>query len=254
MRSGADYKQAIGRLERLVSDYGMSLGAIDAMATRSRDFHAQMLTLRVKPQLVESAVAVWTSVRQGLHHPAKREMRFLVEASIKALWFDRRKPDDKDGNGNAPRVSWDSEVGAKVAALDDVGKQRFSEIVAELNLSLLHGKDAKTFRETATDLYAQLSTHVHLSGVAVAKQLRDLDRDKRTGFETVGEVNAIADLFRKVLDVSLTCHLEAFDVSLVGDLFANLFDDYRRWSFHKSPLVASISRYFDYKAERKINR
>ena len=81
--------------------------------------------------------------------------------------------------------------------------------------------------------------------------MKGFDRDRDFGFEGIGDVNAIVDLMRQVVDLALASHFEAFDEALVGDIFTNLLDDLERWSFHKTPLVGAVSRRYDYKAERQ---
>jgi hypothetical protein len=43
--------------------------------------------------LLESAVSTLGLIRDGMLNPARREMQFLFEASIKARWCDSVDPD-----------------------------------------------------------------------------------------------------------------------------------------------------------------
>ena len=246
LRASQPYQAAIKHLDRMVAQYGTAITAIDLMATRHPPFFDSLITLRVKPHFVQSMVVAVSLVKEGMLDPARRELRFLVEASVKTLWLDRggeRKNDASDtGSFNVTR---------KVATLDDLGSRKFGEIVSELEFGLLPDDAVATYRQTATDLYSKLSTYTHVSAANVKRDLANFDRDRSFGFETVQDVEAIAQLAKRVLDLALASHFEAFDHGLVGDILVNVFDDEPRWLFRKTPLVGAINRHFDYKAERQ---
>ena len=82
--------------------------------------------------------------------------------------------------------------------------------------------------------------------------LRRFERGEYVGFESISDVDHANKLFAQVLDLSLAAAFEAFDVGLLGDVFINVFDDNPQWAFHKTPLIKSISAYFDYKVERQV--
>lgn len=245
LRESQPYQAAVKQLDRLAADYGIALNAIDLMATRYPPFFETLITLRVKPHFVQSLIAAVWMAKEGMLDPARRELRFLLEASVKTLWLDmggRRT----DGSHTDPGA----DVASKVDALDDLGAQRFGDIVDGLEFGLLSDEAKATYRQTATDLYSRLSTHNHISTTNVARDLSKFDSGRAFGFETVEEVDAVARLAKRVLDLALSSHFEAFDHGLVGDILVHVFDDEPRWAFRKTPLVGAINQHFDYKAER----
>ena len=246
LRASEPYRAVIKHLDRMASDYGLAVNAIDLMATRYPPFFDTKFTLRAKPHLTQSLVAAVWAIKEGMLDPARRELRFLLEASVKALWLDRggRRTDGTpvDGAGD---------IGSKVDALDDLGRRKFAEIVGELEFGLLTPAACATYRSTATDLYSKLSTYSHVSKANVKQDLRNFDRGRPFGFETVKELEAIAKQAKRVLDLSLASQFEAFDHGLVGDVIVQVFDDEPKWAFRRTPLVGAIDRHFDYKAERR---
>lgn len=246
LRTSQPYQAAIKHLDRMVEQYGMAITAIDLMATRHPPFFDSLITLRVKPHFVQSMMAAASLVKEGMLDPARRELRFLVEASVKTLWLDRG---GERTNGAPDAGSFD--VTRKVATLDDLGSRKFGGIVSELEFGLLPDDAVATYRQTATDLYSKLSTYTHVSSANVKRDLANFDRDWSFDFETIQDVEAIAQLAKRVLDLALASHFEAFDHGLVGDVLVNVFDDEPRWLFRKTPLVGAIDRHFDYKAERQ---
>lgn len=237
LRASQPYRAVIVQIDRLLADYGTAINAIDLMATRHPPYFETHITLRMKQHFVQSVVASIYLVKDGMLDPARRELRFLLEASVKTLWLDRLHERTK--------------VADKVIALNDLGARRFGEIVSDLEFGLLSQDAAKTYRQTATDLFSKLSTYSHVSAKNVERDLSNFDRGNTFGHETVVEIEKFARVAKRVLDLALASHFEAFDQGLVGDILVQVFDAEPRWTFHNTPLVGAINRHFDYKAERR---
>jgi len=251
LRESDAYKGAMRQIDRYILDYGLGINAIDLMATRNPAFFEQLISLRIKPHFVQSMIAASHMIKEGLHDPAKREMRFLVEASVKALWLDQGSPTLRQ-NGETEGTIPPRTVAEKAAALDGLGRERFDQVVDSLRFGMLDEVGGSAFRQSAKSLYGALSTTTHVSSRNVERDLANFDKGKHFAFETVADVNTLARLLRQVLDVALASHFEAFDHGLVGDLFEPHFAP--SWSFLKMPLIAAIDRHFDYKHERRVRR
>lgn len=237
LRASQPFADATRRTEKLVADYALGVNTVSLMSTRSGVYAQSLLSLRMFDLLLESAISTLALIREGMLNPARREMRFLLEASVKAWWCDGVDPagDVKD----------------KLELLDDLGAARFREVVETLNPRLIDEATARNLLQLLTNLYGQLSTHVHASTGGVGVDLRRFEKGQYVGFETIGDVNRINDLFTQVLDISLAAVFESFDAGLLGDIFVVVLDDVPKWAFHKAPLVSSISAHFNYKAERQ---
>lgn len=251
IRASEAYQGAIRQVDRYIVDYGLGINAIDLMATRGETYFDKLISLRMKPHLVQSMIAASLLIKEGLHDPARRELRFMVEASVKALWLDQGSPNINSDVRKPPKTP-PTTVSAKVAALDGLGKERFDQVVDSLKFGMLDDAGRNLYRQTAKSLYGKLSTTTHVSSRNVRQDLANFEKGKHFAFETVSDVNAIARQFRQVLDLALASHFEAFDHALVGDILEPCFEP--RWSFLKTPLVAAVNRHFDYKHERRIHR
>lgn len=237
LRASQPYSALIVHIDRLLADYATAINAIELMATRHPPYFETLIALRMKQHFVQSVVASILLLKDGMLDPARRELRFLLEASVKTLWLDRRHEQ--------------TTVAAKVIALGDLGKREFREIVYDLEFGLLSQDAAKTYRDTATDLYSRLSTYSHVSAKNVKRDLSNFDRGNAFGHETVANIRDFARDAKRVLDLALTSHFEAFDHGLVGEILVQVLDKEPRWTFRKTPLVGAMNRHFDYKAERQ---
>lgn len=237
LRASPGFLAATNRTRKLVGDYAVGLNMISMMATRHPDFHGSRLSIRVHDLLLESAISIWGHINNGLLNPARREMRFLVEASVKTWWCDQFSPSE--------------EVTKKVEFLNDLGKTRFRKVAETVRPRLLDAVLAERLPEKLTNLYGRLSTSVHASTGGLQPDLHRFEQGKYLGFEDVADLNRVNDLLAEVLDISLCAAFEAFDEGLVGDIFVVVLDEQTKWAFHRTTLVQSVSEHYDYKAERQ---
>ncbi|MBV9481936.1 MAG: hypothetical protein JO249_14455 [Acidobacteria bacterium] len=237
LRRSPGFATASKRSETLVADYALGLHTVSLMSTRSSAYGKTLLSLKMLDLLLESAISTQSLIREGMLNPARREMRFLLEASIKAWWCDSVDP-----SGG---------VQSKIEFLDDLGLARFREVVDTLRPRLLDEPTRQNLVHIITNVYAQLSTHVHASTGDIGVNLNRFRRGEYVGFEAIADVNRVNELFGRVLDVSLAAIFESFDAALLGDVFVQVFDGNSKWTFHKTRFVKSISSHYDYKAERQ---
>ncbi|MEW6254317.1 MAG: hypothetical protein AB1592_00050 [Pseudomonadota bacterium] len=251
LKASDSYIGAMRQIDHYILDYGLGVNAIELMATRNPMFFDKLISLRIKPHFVQSMISASHMIKEGFHDPAKREMRFLVEASVKALWLDQGSPPLRR-NGRREDTTTPQTVAEKVVALDGLGRERFEEVVNSLRFRRLDVEAARQYQQIAKGLYGTLSTMTHISSRNVERDIANFEMGKHFTLYTVSDVNSIARLLRQVLDLALASHFEAFDHWLVGDLFEPHFAP--GWSFLKMPLVAAIDRHFDYKHERRVRR
>lgn len=242
IRASEPYQAAIKQLDRLLMDYVKAVTAINLMATRHPPLFDQLIVLHINPHLIQSLLAAMSMAKDGMLDPARRELRFLLELSVKTFSLDK----------GGEQKDYPEDVTSKIALLNKLRQVKFKEIVTNLSFNILTDDDVVTYRQNTNDLYKKLSTQIHVSAENISRDFANFDRDKYFGFETIAEINSFYQVCRRVLDVALASHFEAFDAGLVGDILVNIFDEDHRWTFRKMPLVGAIDQHFDYKFERRI--
>lgn len=238
LRASPEFVAALQHTHQLAADFQIAVASIGLMSMRWHGFRERSLTLRIQDHLLQSLIAIVSLIDNGFHGPARREMRFIVEASVKA-WA-------------ADLADMDGKVADKIEDLDDLGWQRFGAIVDGLSPKLLSGDALTAFPARVKSLYKKLCTHVHMSASQIKHDFEGFERGEHFGYETAQQVTEINALFQDVLDLALLVQFEAFDRGLVGDIFVHLLDAQKKWIFHETLFVANVSRFFDYKAERKV--
>lgn len=205
-------------------------------ARRDPAFTETHLLMPLFQDLVESATAVRYLCREGMKNAAKRELRFIAEASIKMCFVQQR--------------SYHTSHHEKLSEFKDVLlSPRLS--LREINLHFLSAPSKASFIEDAGRLYGKTSSFIHWTGEQVQKRISELSEGRTVGKETIEDVQETKLLVRQALIVSLVTICHAVPQSAIGDLFVEpdgaTFESY----FFGSRFMAEIDEYFDYKHERQ---
>jgi hypothetical protein len=106
------------------------------------------------------------------------------------------------------------------------------------------------FRSTVVPLYSSTSQYVHPSAHSLHARLERAGRGAYIGFESAHDLREVTELAVRVYDVALCCVFTGLGPGLTGDLLLGTFEDMVWWPYHYTPLMASMSRVYNYKFER----
>lgn len=235
LRSSTAFRNGIAYNRRVCADFVKLLHLVSMMATRDRSPSEHTLSIRMTDYLLQSTVVIAYLIENGFHGPAKRELRFILEAGVKFLATDQALKDASLKEKNA-----------HLAMLPN----RFQEIVDVLVLPGLAESQA-AMKTRIVDLYGSLSTIVHASQAQVSTDQQRWERGAPIGFEETSHVNKMNSLCVDVFDLEAVLSLHAVGLGLAGDIFTAALDDEPTWVFHKARFTKLLSEYFDYKAERQ---
>lgn len=231
------YQQEIKFFSKLINDF------IDAVRTcwiySSRDYNLfeNSMLLNHTDEFLESAVSCEILVNNGALHAARRELRYLLETSVKYLVVDQNSPQlcykdkIKYFHENIPRSS--------ISCIENIWITGLNKI------------DTKEFINSANDVYKKLSKYVHPSKQQIEEIIERQNRSAFLGFETEIDIKRISGLAYKVLEFVIAIYLTCLGFSSTGDIFINYLDAKDDWKFHKSKYIKKISESYNYKLERK---
>lgn len=223
---------------RLTMDASNAFRAAYSHAIIAKPFAEQSLTIQSTDDFEQSVMAISFLYDEGLLNPIKRELRYIIEASVKYLYIDQMNP----SAGLKEKIPMVNKLGSSI------------DIRKDLKLGAFHSEDSQQFINELYDAYKQCCAYIHLSPKQIEERLAQRVRGGALGYETTEELRKINRLIFRVYDLVLTIYFHAYSLSLSGDLFINLFDRLPEWVFHRGKYIPAFSSYFDYKVERRHSK
>ena len=171
-----------------------------------------------------------------MRNPARRELRFLLEASIKLLFTDQSMPTSPL---DVRLIFFDRKVSSS-GCIDELNGLTFTLLPEELS---------EEFVDCIPRFYGHLSSFVHVSHDQISAHIAENDAGLGIGFDTIETLESVAADIFNTYEISLVSCLHAIGQSLAGDLMI-AFQDVP-WVFSASRFIAALDSTYDYKAERK---
>jgi hypothetical protein len=237
------YQSELKFINRITNDIIFLLRSCLLYSGRAGKYSEHSLTIRSTDDLAQSVLAAWHLVQQGMINPVKRELRYIIESSVKYLYVDQQTKGAENLAKLTERLYF---LDAKVNSSIDVRDQ--------LKLQALHRSDAKQFIDELYDIYRDCCAYIHVSRRQIEERLDLAEKGRGLGFETAEDLRKIGRLMFRVYDVALTLYFHGYDLSMTGDILIEVLDDLPDWKFHKGKYVRVVSAYFDYKHERNMRK
>jgi hypothetical protein len=240
MRSGDQYTSELTFTWRLTMDFARAVHAVALAFTRYPESNKWLLSATAD-DVIESSIAIASLARDGVFGAGRRELRYVLEAVVKAVYCDQVLPGDAVLQD---RISWTS---------DSNNVPRSSvDVIDRVTLRMV--PDPADYRDAVRSLFGSLSGYTHVSRPQMEERLRRVGRGEYIGFEQPRTLRAFNAVLRNAYDAVLALVFEGFGPSFTGDVFVQILDDERSWKFHRSRYVSGVSAHFDYKHERKTRR
>ncbi len=236
-RSTKRYEDAQTHLDRLVQDFAVGLHSSWFAFTRYPE-GAQWLLQNSADDLLESAIALPVLTRDGIFNVARRELRYLLEATVKYVYVDQQLPAE-------------ASLDERIRFLGDSGKVPRSSITPIDEVTLRMVEKPEELRGAVKQSFGALSGYVHPSRPTLEERLVRAKQGEFSGFEGPKVIEAFNRLTSQTLDLVLALVFEGIGPSFSGDIIVGVFDENPRWKFHRTRFVAQVSRHFDYKVERQ---
>lgn len=238
LRESPAWEQAARLCNGVHNSFLLGLRSVRQMSWRHPSYE-ESLVMRFTDDLVESAVATQSLIHDGAHNPARRELRYVLEATVNHLHVDQLMPS--------------ASLKTKLAFLN--ARAMIETLTVGKSLALFIETTARDqFKSTLVELYALTSQYVHPRPLQLEERLARHDRGIFIGFETPAELREVVVLAARVYDLALCCVFHALGQGMTGDLFVHVFDEMIWWPYHYLPLTHAVSSTFNYKHERQQER
>jgi hypothetical protein len=214
------------RIQRITIDFVATVRAAWLFATRDPNFH-EYVFWRFTDDLLASALAVWMTSRDGIDTVPRRELRFMLELTIRNAYVDL-----KFASAETPLETRMAYVEHKLGQ-DDIA------LLGDLPLTIYWADPSPLMAEVKNRLYGELSKYVHPSHQQMERRLALADRGVFLGFETAAELEEFADLLFRTYDILLAIVFIELGPSSTDDLLS-VIAARPQWSFSTSRFVSEI--------------
>lgn len=215
-----------------------ALGSVALYSTRAKALYDDFLIIRSIDDLIQSSLGIHSLVMNGTHNMAKREIRYLIEMSVKYNVVDQENTGksivekSRYLESDIPRSSIDVVERMKTPFASDVDKE---------------------FKNEIADLFYKSCAYVHPSREQLDAQLESYRKGNYIGFESAEQLEKLVKVVFKAYDIILVNVFMGFGESMSGDLFEQVFDDMPDFRLKKGKYMKRYSALFDYKRSRQAS-
>lgn len=203
---------------------------------RDSNFHENHLLSFLSQDIIETLMGVLIQVKEGIHTPAIRESRYLLELSIKLTYIQQK--------------NYSMSIDEKLIVFNNYIKSTSISPMKEVDFGYLEKNSAKDFISDVGRLYGETSRFVHVTPESI-KYRRDRLRNERIlGKESESDLKELNDILQKIYAASIVFISHSIPQYVVGDWHVDSTGDLKNWYYMKSKYISEIDSAFDYKHER----
>lgn len=237
IQQSEEYQNEMRRLYRQRDDFLFALTLCWWHGVRIPEFADQSFFMRSIDDLIESVVLLVNAIENGARNPARRELRYILEVSVKALFVDQYMP----------RATFDD----RVAFFDRrVGNSGVVPEVSNITLGLVPEETASQIVAEIKKAYGRTSQFVHPSVLQVRERVQLANEGISLGFDGPDTIRSVNDEVFDVCSLVLNLLFHCLGHTTTGDIFEGGLTYNESWSYHWHPHIAIIDERYDYKAER----
>lgn len=241
-RSGPDdvpdeLREALLQTHFIIDEYLRAIGFIIHDTGRDPKYKDTNLLFYLSQDFLQSAVALTLLATEGLLVVAKREIRFILETSIKLCFVQQQ--------------DYAMPMEEKLVYFEDVLKSQKISINKNITLGMLPEDARGSFNEEVGRLYGLTSSYVHLTPAQIKERINAVDSGKTAGKESAEDILALNEIITRGLSASIVLLYHAVPPYVAGDWLVEENGSTVRWYFSGSRFIAMIDEYFDYKHERQ---
>ncbi|WP_194072470.1 hypothetical protein [Synechocystis sp. LEGE 06083] len=206
-------------------------------AGRDPDYFKNHLLSYTAHDFIETSMMSLTCIREGIHNPVIREMRSLLESSIKLSYIQQK--------------DYKLPIAEKVLKFrSELADHKISRM-REIKFHFLSEDSSRLFLEDVGRIYGLTSKYIHYSADVIQERIARVDEGRTGGKESPDDINSITDVIQKAMAQSIVFISHAVPQYVMGDYLVNPESPFFDWHFLKYRFIAEIDAGLDYKAERQ---
>lgn len=228
------------RLVSLQQAFSAGLATVWLMATRSKAIADNALSFAFTHDAFQTMAAVTFLASEGMYAPAKRELRYLLESSVKHAYVDLNQ-------GTAP-------LSDRIAYLDKAVPRSSLDFIKKQSFFGLSREDEQDFKGSLVSVYKRLSAYVHRTPTQLRQELQQMGKGAPEPKLVAAELERFNRECFAVYDIALFLQFQVLGPGLSGCVFVYAFDSVQHWAFHRGKFCHLLSKHYDYKFERRSKR
>lgn len=233
-----EYQNTLRLLEMVTFGFIKGMKSCSIYCRRSAEFRDNSLSLSHIDDYFMSAIMILTMLKEGGVNPAKREIRYLIDSSMRYLYVDQQL--------------WRGKLSEKVFYFDKKIDKSNIKYIHDIDLHMIGNQHLKnSFRSDYTQNYYNACEYVHASTRQIEERFSLYEQGITIGFERAEQLQEVAELLSEVYSKLLVFTFHASGVGTVGDLMLDTLSPQDDWVYNGNKYIEEIDRYFDYKHERK---
>ncbi|MDQ1640606.1 MAG: hypothetical protein QOF62_3945 [Pyrinomonadaceae bacterium] len=190
-------------------------------------FHERHLLSVLWLDLWETAQAISLMAQQSLLGGVRRELRFVVETSLKITYIQQTNPN--------------STVNRKLDLFKSLLNNASISLKGRLDLSLLPVGQRRPFLNEVGRVYGEASAYVHLTKEQILERLKWFEKyEARPGVDQSPEFDKLNTLVERALSSATVLLFHGVPNWVVRDVLEKLYDG--MWLPHSSPFVKAVGK------------
>lgn len=233
-----EYKDALDLLNIITHDFIKGIKVCSMYSLRGTDFRNNSLSLNHIDDYLMSAIMILAALKEGGINPAKREMRYLIDSSMRYLYVDQQL--------------WRATLDDKLAYFDRKIDKSNIKYINNIDFHLIkNSKLQSDFCSEYKKNYGKACEYVHASTNQIKERFSLYERGITIGYERAENLREVTEFLSEIYAALLVFTFHAAGVSTVGDAMVETLSPQNNWVYNGNKYISQIDSYFDYKHERQ---
>ena len=222
-----EFKAQIKYLNNFSFDFINAIREIVIYSERAPHIYSKQIINSGFDDLIQSVIGILSLVNGGIHNTVKRELRYLLEMTVKYLVVDQECSK--------------ADLNVRIEYLNDNIPRSSINVIDRATLPFDESTNVELKSEIKS-IFSELSTFVHPSKGQLDAQLANYNKGNYIGFESLKVATRLNKIVFRGYDLILTMLFTGFGNSMSADLFTELYTQNEKWKFYKGKYISKYSK------------
>ena len=232
-----EYKEEYKRHLYILNSFLRCMAFIQLDCSRSTILRDKLFCLSVIDDILQSIVAIKCLAAEGIRNSCRRELRYLIELSIKACLISQKQSENN--------------IEDQISEFHKTIESTNISMINEIDFHFFNSTDKARFITETKRIYGELCLYVHSTPSQMQERIALNSRGRYIGREGTNELKGLNDEIGKALSYVLMLFFHAIPNWCVGDYIVEKDGTTVDTFFSKSTYFSLVDEFYDYKHERQ---